>query len=252
MIDAQFVIMLIINSLLCKSGFDLFEGKCIKYAFYAIYHVDYYSELVQLFNPNKSNLIYTMKIGNNITYPNYKHNFDKVEENQVYYYILEEVPISLSYLFADTTKLIYFNFENTYTNLYYITDIEGMFLGCISLRSITFNSFEGKNVINMSHLFSGYTSLQNIDFSNFKPDNLQKMNNLFYGCLILKSIDLSHISTSKVTNISSIFYNCKSLIKVEAEFDTRNVVDISQMFFNCVLIKSIRTSNYITKNIINM
>ena len=34
--------------LLCKSGFDLLEGKCIKYAFYAIYHVDYYSELVQL------------------------------------------------------------------------------------------------------------------------------------------------------------------------------------------------------------
>ena len=53
--------------LLCKSGFDLFEGKCIKYAFYAIYHVDYYSELVQLFNPNKSNLIYAMKIVNNIT-----------------------------------------------------------------------------------------------------------------------------------------------------------------------------------------
>ena len=37
----------------CVEGFELYEGLCIKYAFSATYHVEYYSELIQLFNPKK-------------------------------------------------------------------------------------------------------------------------------------------------------------------------------------------------------
>ena len=38
----------------CKSDFSLYKGKCIFYAFIADYHVNFYNEKIQIFNPEKT------------------------------------------------------------------------------------------------------------------------------------------------------------------------------------------------------
>ena len=118
MINAYYVITLTLiqNCLICKQEFELHEGGCISYAFYVIYHVDYYYELVKLFNPNKEQYLYAMKIENKITNPKSEFNFNHVENNTVYFYLLENYNISLSYMFKDINKFIDFSFNNKYIN----------------------------------------------------------------------------------------------------------------------------------------
>ena len=120
----------------CEEVFELYEGLCIKYAFSATYHVEYYSELIQLFNPKKKRNIYAMKVDDITMKPVSEARLNKVEKDIVYFYILENYPISLSNFFEGNTKLIDFSFNNDYLkspyNYYYIniiniTDIKGMF-----------------------------------------------------------------------------------------------------------------------------
>ena len=45
--------------------------------------------------------------------------------------------------------------------------MKGMFSGCVSLKSISFSPFIGRNVTDISKLFSNCVSLVSVDFANF-------------------------------------------------------------------------------------
>jgi len=244
---------LIEECLTCKDGFDLYKGECIPYAFYVIYHVDYYFELVQLFNHNKKADLLAMKIDNNIINPESELNFESIGNKTVYFYINETNPISLSYMFENITKLIDFSFNNNYINNFNIINLKGMFSGCRNLKKISFGQFRGDGVTDISYLFSCCDALLTASFSKFNPKNLEKMNNLFYNCSSLNNVDLSSVNTKNVINMSMLFYNCKSINSlVFSNFDTQNLIDISMMFYNCTSLEGINTKHFITKNVINL
>ena len=167
---------------LCKGEFDLYQGKCVPYAFYATYKIDYFNEKIQLFNPSKCDDIYFMKIDKDIINPIYEYNFDNIEINRVYYYLNENISNSLSNIFENIDKITDFSFNNKYINDFIIIDIKGMFKGCTCLTSVSFNSFKGKNVTNISDLFSNCKSLLSVDLSSFEPVYLEDMSSLLYNC----------------------------------------------------------------------
>ena len=111
----------------CKDGFDLFNGECIKYYFLAKYNITNSKNYMKLFNPDKIDSLYAMKINNKIISPNhelYIYNYDG--NNIIYYYLSENSNISLSYLFENIPELleISFNDENINNNNTNITNIK--------------------------------------------------------------------------------------------------------------------------------
>jgi len=75
-----------------------------------------------------------MRIENQIMEPNSELYFNQAQNHIVYYYILENNIISLSYLFENIITLIGFSFNDKYINNFNIWVIQGMFFGCSSLK----------------------------------------------------------------------------------------------------------------------
>ena len=150
----------------CEEGFDLYNNACIIYAFFVTYKVDNDNEKIKLFNQDKINNIYAMKIENKIMEPNPEFYFNQAQNHIVFYYLLENSIISLSYLFENIKTLIDFSFNDKYINNFNIRDLRGMFFGCSSLKQISFGQFEGQNVTDISHLFSNCVNLISVDFFN--------------------------------------------------------------------------------------
>ena len=96
----------------CSEDFDLYHGACIPYAFHIEY--DTSSENIQLFNPNKKNILRAIKINNEMIGPFSESS--NVKNNKVYFYFNENTPISLSNMFENNKKLKYFFFNHKYIN----------------------------------------------------------------------------------------------------------------------------------------
>ena len=101
------------------------------------------------------------------------------------------------------------------------------------------------NVTNMEGLFSGCRSLKSIPAIN--TQNVTNMNLMFFQCEKLSSVPA--LDTSNVTNMNQMFNNCKSLSSVPA-LDTSNVTEMSSMFFQCEKLSSVPALN--TSNVTNM
>jgi hypothetical protein len=113
----------------CRNKFYLYKGKCIPYAFYVEYKVDYINEKVKLFNPSKKTTFISLKINKNILDPISEYIFDKIGNNKVYYFILDNNIISLSNMFENINKLGNFSFNDNFVNSFNIIDMKGMFHG---------------------------------------------------------------------------------------------------------------------------
>ncbi|UKI26338.1 MAG: DUF285 domain-containing protein [Bacilli bacterium] len=100
---------------------------------------------------------------------------------------------------------------NMYTDE--VTDMSGMFAGCLSLESIDASNFNTSNVTDMSGMFNGAGSILG------KSKKLKK---------ILILVVLIH---QKVTNISYMFSSMENLTTLDiSNFNTSNVTDMSYMF----------------------
>ena len=110
----------------CKGEFELYNGDCILYAFYATYYINYYDEEVYIFNSQKEKDLYAMKINNIFMKPKSPFKLNNIQNQKVYYYLSENVPISLSNLFENVTKLVDFSFNGKYMDNYFITNISGI------------------------------------------------------------------------------------------------------------------------------
>ena len=146
---------------ICLEEFELYEGKCIPYAFSVTYRNDYNQELVELFNPEIIKDLLLIKLDDQLINPTTSEFYLNQEGNDtVYFYFWEYVPISLSYMFSNNTKLINFSFNEKYINNFYIPNMDGMFSGCSSLINISFHPFHASHLINISNAFSNCTSLK--------------------------------------------------------------------------------------------
>ena len=99
-----------------------------------------------------------------------------------------------------------------------VMSMEGMFLGCSSLKSLDLTGFDTSNVTTMNGMFAYCSSLTELDLSSFNTSSVRDMGGIFAECSNLKTIyvDENRWSTAAVTSENNgngaLFYNCSSLV----------------------------------------
>ena len=116
-----------------------------------------------------------------------------------------------------------------------VSEMQQMFQGCSSLRSLDLSTFVTQNVITMFNMFGGCSSLTSINLSNFDTSNVVYLGNMFRECSSLSTLDLSSFTTPKVTNIEAMFYECTNLttIYVSSNWYTELITEGTNMFIGC-------------------
>lgn len=134
-----------------------------------------------------------------------------------------------------------------------VTDLNGMFRGCVSLTELDLSGSNAEKVKNMGSMFYGCVALSNLNLSGFKTGSLTEMRYLFSSCQSLESLDLSGFNTENVTSMASMFSQCSSLRSLDlSSFNTSKVIDMNLMFFNCTNLESIDLSSFETENLQRM
>lgn len=129
-----------------------------------------------------------------------------------------------------------------------VTDLNGMFRGCVSLTELDLSGSNAEKVKNMGSMFYGCVALSNLNLSGFKTGSLTEMRYLFSSCQSLESLDLSGFNTENVTSMASMFSQCSSLRSLDlSSFNTSKVIGMNLMFFNCTNLESIDLSSFETE-----
>ena len=152
------------------------------------------------------------------------------------------------------------NFENLNTivglenlNTSAVTDMEGMFSGCSSLKELNVSNFNTSAVTDMSEMFRGCSSLEELNVSNFNTSAVTDMEGMFSGCSSLKELNVSNFNTSAVTNMKGMFGGCSGLKELNvSNFNTSKVTDMHQMFEGCSGLKELNVSNFNTSKVTDM
>ena len=131
-----------------------------------------------------------------------------------------------------------------------VIDMNGMFAGCTSLKSLDVAGFKTDNVTIMYFMFYGCSGLTSLDVTGFKTDNVIYMSGMFSCCSGLKSLDVTGFKTDNVTNMRNMFYICRSLTSLDVTgFKTDNVTDMEDMFCGCIALTSLDVTGFKTKNV---
>lgn len=134
-----------------------------------------------------------------------------------------------------------------------VTDLNGMFRGCVSLTELDLSGSNAEKVKNMRSMFYGCVALSNLNLSGFKTGSLTDMQYLFSSCQSLESLDLSGFNTENVTSMVSMFSQCSSLRSLDlSSFNTSKVIGMNLMFYNCTNLESIDLSSFETENLQQM
>ena len=84
------------------------------------------------------------------------------------------------------------NLENIvgleYLNTSKVTNMEGMFYNCSSLKSLDVSNLSTSNVANMSSMFEGCSNLVSLDLENFNMGTVKWVDNMFKDCSNLTTI----------------------------------------------------------------
>lgn len=128
-----------------------------------------------------------------------------------------------------------------------------MFRSCSGLTSLDVSHFDTRKVKSMDNMFCGCTKLKTIDVSKFDTQNVYSFRWMFGYCNGLTSIDLRNFSTKSLQTVELMFENCKNLITVDlSSFNTEKVTNTRKMFYNCANLKTIYTTeNFTVQNVTN-
>jgi surface protein len=120
--------------------------------------------------------------------------------------------------------------ENKKKLRFYFYDLSHMFYNCKSLKSLSFNNFDSKDVENMSSLFEECTSLKSIpNISNWNTEKVKDMSGMFSCCKSLENLpDISKWNTSNIKDMSLVFNECFSLKSMPdiSKWNIENVINI--------------------------
>ena len=130
-----------------------------------------------------------------------------------------------------------------------ITSFYKLFDNCKCIKSVSFKSFNRKNIRNMELMFNKCSSLKEIDLSNFHTDNVCNMDSMFSGCPFEK-INLSNFITDNVKSLEGMFSSCSSLKEINlSKFNTSKVSSMAWMFSGCISLKEIDISYFNCNNL---
>ena len=139
---------------------------------------------------------------------------------------------SMIFYFAEFNKITSIDLSALDTSE--VTNMDGMFLNCISLTSLDLSNFDTSNVTSMIRMFTECSGLTSLDVSNFDTSKVTRMDSMFHNCSSLTSLDVSSFNTSNVTNMSNMFYFCEGLTSLDvSNFNTSNVTNMEDMFCYC-------------------
>lgn len=159
---------------------------------------------------------------------------------------------NMSEMFIGSTNLRTINLPKGFIGSN-VTDLNGMFRGCVSLTELDLSGSNAEKVKNMGSMFYGCVALSNLNLSGFKTGSLTEMRYLFFSCQSLESLDLSGFNTENVTSMASMFSQCSSLRSLDlSSFNTSKVIGMNLMFFNCTNLESIDLSSFETENLQQM
>ena len=232
--------------ILCKEDYELFKGKCISYAFNGTYQIDSDDEIIEIFYPNFTNPIVTIKINDTFIEPSHELNLtDLINLNDITYTtdITDISDISDSTYVTDITDI---------TDINEITDN----INSSNISIITIQYYLEENTdISLSKMFKNNRNLVDISFNNKHMDKykIKDMNGMFNGCSSLKNISLYLSNGKDLTDISNLFSGCTSLISAKIEIlNSNNIKYMNNLFYNCFSIKNIQIINLNTNNVIDM
>ena len=182
-----------------------------------------------------------------------------------------DISFNAEYEQVTSTALWFYGFSNleTVENLNYlitlnVEDMNHMFAGCRSLKSLNVDNLVWNRAKDLSYLFYNCESLTSLDLRTWGVRDLTgryqmtNLSHMFDGCRSLTSLDLSLLDTWKVTDMSFMFANCESLTNLrfiqnnQLFFDTNEVTDMSYMFANCKKLKDLDVNVFKTQNLENM
>ena len=133
--------------------------------------------------------------------------------------------------------------DNFYTSG--VTNMEGMFRGCISLKKIDLTGFDTSSVTSMERMFEECRSLEKIDVTGFDTSSVTSMKEMFGVCKNLRILDVTGFDTSSVTSMEGMFEQCESLEKIDVTgFDTSNVINMKYMFCSCWNLEEINVTGF--------
>ena len=124
------------------------------------------------------------------------------------------------------THLISANFSHFDTSS--VTNMNNMFKGCISLKTLDLSNFNTSSVTSMAYMFAGCRSLHTLDLSNFNTSSATDMNNMFVSCSSLKYLIISNFNFDKVWGITWILLGVDNLQYI----DIYNIKDKNNVFKN--------------------
>lgn len=182
---------------------------------------------------------------------------DKTDSTKTLYnlYIVSDYEImatSCNYMFSDFKNLISINFNDLF-NTSKVTNMRGMFSGCLALTSLDLSSLNTSNVSLMNNMFHNCPSLKNLNLSSFNTSSVTSLGIMFYGCSSLTNLDLSNFNTSSVTTLEVMFYGCTSLKTIDlSSFNTSKVTAMNNMFSLCSSLKTLDLSNFDTSSVTTM
>lgn len=154
-----------------------------------------------------------------------------------------------NYLFKDYTSLTDIQFGNCFSTQN-VTNMSGMFWGCISLKQLDLSGFNTNNVSSMGYMFYKCNTLASLDLHNFSTKNVTTMGSMFSNCSSLTKLSLNNFDTKNVINMDAMFYLCKKLTKLDIRsFNTSKVTDLGFMFSYCSSLTQLDLSHFQTERV---
>ena len=146
---------------------------------------------------------------------------------------------SLLYIFRNLSSLTEIvGLENWDTSS--VTDMQDMFNGCHSLRTIDVSSWDTSKVTNMLRTFLDNHLENIIGINNWNTSSLVSLYNTFGNCTSLVNLDLNNWNTSKVTSMFALFQTCINLKILDISgWDVSSCTDMNAIFNNCKSLLSI-------------
>ena len=134
-----------------------------------------------------------------------------------------------------------------------VTTFDYLFYDCSSLYLLNITTFVTSKCLSMKYTFSGSGSLKSLDISNFNTSSVTDIEGMFKFCSSLRFLDLSNFNTNLIKDMQYLFYDCRSLEYVNLlSFNTSLVTNMRRMFSNCSSLTSLNISNFITSKVKNM
>ena len=106
---------------------------------------------------------------------------------------------------------------------------EKMFFECSDISEIVFlNFFNELKIKDINNMFNGCSSLKSLNLGEFSLSKINNMSNTFRNCVSLTSLNLSNILISENGSMDYMFYNCSNLKYINME----QLIDVNYTSLN--------------------